>query len=236
MCAIKNMLLPSIIILTTCNIGYASLGGIKGTVKEVKEAADIFVDGTKVVTQMLTDGTTEITKTLIDGTVEITKTLTDGTIEVTKILTDGTKEVTKTLANGIVAASSQVGIESIKRIAEVADAYRPVAWTVVAIVATYEGCNVLGDLKNNVIAAKGYFIPSNKDATEDLQYSEIRKKLEAKKALRESLMKNAKGKRGTSGIPEACEEDARQFAMAGGGDEVERITETFKKYYGESSC
>jgi hypothetical protein len=221
----KNMLLRFIIILMTCNISYASVGGVKGTVKVAKETVNILVDGTKEVTHLLTD-----------GTMEITKTLTDGSIEVTKILADGTKVVTQILADGVVAASSKIGIESVKRIAELADAYRPVVWLVVGIYAAREGFYALGDLKNNIIAAKRYFTPQNKDATEDLHYGEIRKKLEAKKALRASLIKNAKGKRGASGIPEACEEAVRRFAMAGGGDEVEEITNTFKKYYGTCSC
>lgn len=137
---------------------------------------------------------------------------------------NGTAKTTETLVSKVgVEAARKLGLESTK---EVMKWVGPAAWACVGIYAATSAYPMACD-------AKAAAFPSKKSKHETLQYEIENKRLEAKLALMNSLEKNAKGIRGSLGIPIACEDKARQLALAGGDEELEKIIKDYKKWFAE---
>lgn len=158
---------------------------------------------------------------------------------IAKMLGSDTKETAKILA----VASEKLGIESVTKIAETVDKCIPLANKCIvitgagtAIGGVWVGWNIMGDVKNNIIQVKSWLFPSQQAVNAALKAKLENDLLVAKMALLASLKKNAQGKLSASGVPEACLQEARALAMAGGQEELKKIIETFKQLYGNPTC
>ncbi len=136
------------------------------------------------------------------------------------------KEITQ--AAGVEASKNFLAVAA-KEGAHLGEKFVPIAWLCAGVYATHSTCTM-------VCEAKDAFTSSNKDKSEELQYGELCTLLKAKKELRESLAKNEKGERGVFGLPVACEDAARKLVLAGGANDLEKITADFKKWYGDCPC
>jgi len=85
------------------------------------------------------------------------------------------------------------------------------------------------EAKNTVCSIKSWLLPSNKEALHSLKVSKERDLLKARKAFEDCLVKNPRGKKGSSGRPEVCEEVARMFIMMAGIEEMEKTTNVYNK-------
>lgn len=89
--------------------------------------------------------------------------------------------------------------------------------------------SLLSDAKDAVVWTKSYLWPDVKEINRQLKITELHIILVAKKALKESIIKNFFGKRGPLGLPEACLQEARDFALAAGQEELEKIIEIYNR-------
>lgn len=165
------------------------------------------------------------TETAVKGVKQLTI---DHLPTVGKIATEASSqlgsEASKELATGMKDASSCFGVESVAKLAPAIN----------IVTAAYTVTQVWSMGKD----IKSYCYPSDQDKARIIgakahacEMQEKYESLMAKKAFKECLKKNIHAKRSASGIPCACEEVARIFAMAAGCNEADQITTTFNKIY-----
>jgi hypothetical protein len=134
------------------------------------------------------------------------------------------KPLTTDLRNIGIESSKKIA-KAVKKVAIFGTKATYVAGGYVCVLAVREARTIGGSIKN-------YFYPDAKKLKEKQEQDFFA----ARKTLEDLLKKNSNGKIGSMGIPEACEESARAFAlMPGGKDELQNIIDTFKKYFTMSS-
>lgn len=123
-----------------------------------------------------------------------------------------------------VEAAKNLGVEAVEKVVQFGEKFVPIAWLAVGIYAFDTTYHVACDVKSALY-------PNQESVNKELYYAEVCEFLRSRKALRESLAKNANGERGVTGLPVACENDARRFILAGGAEELGAIIIAFKQWF-----